>query len=36
LEGRGGEGMVLKKSKKQVEGIEKFGMEGVSRVIFSS
>jgi hypothetical protein len=33
---RGGEGMVLKKRKKQVEGIEKFGREGVWRVIFSS
>jgi hypothetical protein len=26
---RGGEGIVLKKMKKQVEGIEKFGSEGV-------
>jgi hypothetical protein len=26
---RGGKGMVLKKGKKQVEGIEKFGREGV-------
>jgi hypothetical protein len=32
----GGEGMVLKKRKKQVEGIEKFGREGVWMVIFSS
>jgi hypothetical protein len=29
LEGRGGEGMVLKKEKKQVEGIEKFGRKEV-------
>jgi hypothetical protein len=33
---RGGEGMVLKKRKKQVEGMEKFGREGTWRVIFSS
>jgi hypothetical protein len=32
----GGEGMILKKRKKQVEGIEKFGREEVWRVIFSS
>jgi hypothetical protein len=32
----GGEGMVLKKRKNQVEGTEKFGKEGVWRVIFSS
>jgi hypothetical protein len=36
LEGRGGEGMVLKKRKKQGERIEKFGREGIWRVIFSS
>jgi hypothetical protein len=29
LKGRGGEEMILKKMKKQVEGIEKFGREGV-------
>jgi hypothetical protein len=33
---RGGEGMVLKKRKKQVEGIEKFGRERAWRFIFSS
>jgi hypothetical protein len=33
---RRGEGMILKKGKKQVEGIEKFEKEGAWRVIFSS
>jgi hypothetical protein len=33
---REGDEMILKKRKKQVEGIEKFGRERVWRVIFSS
>jgi hypothetical protein len=32
---REGEGIILKKRKKQVEEIEKFGREGAWRVIFS-
>jgi hypothetical protein len=36
LEGKGMEGKERLKGKKQVEGVEKFGREGVWRIIFSS